>query len=150
MWGRSSSRRTKIVNDKNFKTRTLKYAGLAKESLAELSEVLSDPDEDWVYRDEVVDRRQDLVEHCFEEVMRAVDRCVKWWDFLEAYDQDLEEMLGVWHELMALKKFTCRAIGWLDNLDLALDKSYCCGGPILLEHSSTRTISRCKWCGETI
>ena len=139
-----------MVNDHEHETRTLKYAGLAKESLAELSEVLYDPDDDWMYRTEFVDRRQDLVEHCFEEVMLAVDRCVKWWDFLEAYDQDLEEMKVIWGELMELKKFAYRASQWLDNLYLDLDKSHCCGGPVLLEHSSTRTISRCKWCGETI
>ena len=138
-----------MVNDKNFKTR--KYAGLAKESLAELSEVLYDPDDkDWMYRTEFVERRQDLVEHCFEAVMRAVDRCVKWWDFLEAYDQDLEEMKSIWGELMELKKFAYRASQWLDNLYLDLDKSHCCGGPVLLEHRSDRTISRCKWCEETL
>jgi len=137
-----------VVNDRDFKARTHQFAGLAKESLAELSEVLYDPDEDWVYRDEVVERRQDLVEHCFEAVMRAVDRCVKWWDFLEAYDQDLEEMKSIWNELLELKKFTDRCVKWLDNL--YLDKSHCCGGPVLLEHRSDRTISRCKWCGETL
>jgi hypothetical protein len=149
MWGRSSSRRTEVGNDRDFNARTHQFAGLAKESLAELSEVLYDPDdEDWMYRTEFVDRRQDLVEHCLEKVMIAVDRCVKWWDFLEAYDQDLEEMKVIWGELMELKKFAYRASQWLDNL--YLDKSHCCGGPILLEHSSTRTVSRCKWCEETL